>query len=182
LRDYAFDIKDLDDRQKAIQKELRAITDPTRADRILAFYRQKMADNLEAVNVETVRPKDYHEIASRVWDTGSEGARALMAYYYAVLQTMAEFSSAPFFPIVIDSPNQQAQDSKNLPLLLKFVVEGRPSGAQLILAVEEPLPIYHGGSEFRLGQRLSAMREDAFAGVADDLRPLLDKLLLSEAN
>lgn len=34
-----------------------------------------------------------------------------MAYYYAILHLMREYASSTYFPIVIDSPNQQCHKS-----------------------------------------------------------------------
>ncbi|MDH2404205.1 hypothetical protein QCM77_30265 [Bradyrhizobium sp. SSUT18] len=72
---------------------------------------------------------------------GSEGPRGLAAYNYAFLHTAREFGSSVFCPLVIDAPNQQGQDAQHLPAIIAFLVKRRPSGAQLILGVEEAVGI-----------------------------------------
>lgn len=68
---------------------------------------------------------------------GSAHPRSILAYRYALLRTIREFGSSTYCPIVIDAPNQQGQDGEHLEVILKFIVDEKPSDSQLIMACEE---------------------------------------------
>ncbi|MCU9850563.1 hypothetical protein OEZ60_21545, partial [Defluviimonas sp. WL0024] len=68
---------------------------------------------------------------------GSEGPRALLAYYYAFLHTKTKFTDSVQFPVVVDSPNQQGQDKVHLPQMVKFIFDHVPDDAQTIVATED---------------------------------------------
>jgi hypothetical protein len=181
LKDYAFEIKELEDRQKAIHGRLRELDDKAHEESILAHYRELMRQYLALVDVKTIRERDYQSISGRVAETGSDLPRALMAYYYAILQTMMQYSTTAQFPIVIDSPNQQAQDKTSLPLLLRFIVEQRPAASQLILAVEEPLEVPHGGTVLTLDRKLKVLDEEMYPDVQKEVGPMIDALVLASS-
>ncbi|WP_147707719.1 hypothetical protein [Microvirga massiliensis] len=100
------------------------------------FFRSKLAQFAHMLDVRLENP-DKQKISSVRVARGSEGPRALLAYYYAFLHTTAEFSSSRFYPIVIDAPNQQGQDSVHLPQMLRFIFENAPPKAQVIVATED---------------------------------------------
>lgn len=111
-------------------------TDPVRTSNILKFFRFRLAAYSEALDVRLDNPNSQ-SIASIKVARGSEGPRALLAYYYAFLHTKIEFTSSITFPIVIDSPNQQGQDAIHLPQMLKFIFKYAPAGNQIIVATED---------------------------------------------
>jgi hypothetical protein len=57
------------------------------------------------LDVLTMSEKSYKKITSKIAETGSGNPRALLAYYFSILEVMKEFSTSMFCPIVIDSPN-----------------------------------------------------------------------------
>lgn len=118
----------------------RSATDRRRALAIREFFNQKMAAFSAKLDVQI---EDRRRVAlhSSGRARGSEGARELVAYYYAFLHTAREFSSSIYCPVVVDAPNQQGQDAQHLPRVLQFLIEERPAEAQLIVAVEDAEPI-----------------------------------------
>lgn len=58
----------------------------------------------------------------------------MLAVYYAFIDTVYKFSSTAKFPIVVDSPKQQEQDSMNADVIASFCAKNRPDSAQLVLA------------------------------------------------
>lgn len=110
---------------------------PDRQNHILEQYHSLMRLYLHELNVVTLREATYQQISSRISETGSDLPRALLAYYFSILNVMAERSTSSFCPIVIDSPNQQGQDPESLASVLRFIRDRRPRTSQMILAMED---------------------------------------------
>jgi hypothetical protein len=110
---------------------------------------------------------------------GSERPRALLAYYYAFLQTVRKHSSSVFCPLVIDAPNQQGQDARHMPAMMQFIVDEYPNEAQVIIAAESLFELSAdrvqivdvGGTENRV------LRNEQYASVSDAIRPYLGQLI-----
>ena len=79
----------------------------------------------------------------------------------------------------IDAPNQQGQDDKHLPAIIKMLVNQRPKDSQLILGVEEPIGVEGSGAEvIRVGERQNQLlRDKDFESVSARLRPLMAQLV-----
>jgi len=78
-------------------------------------------------------------------------------------------------PIVIDSPNQQAQDDINMPKVLKFIAHSLPGEMQLIMGSETDTD-YIFDNKIELNEPYSVLKEDAFEEVNATLEPLLMKM------
>jgi hypothetical protein len=110
---------------------------------------------------------------------GSEGPRALLAYYFAFLRVAASYSSIVYCPIVIDAPNQQGQDRTHMPAMMKLMVEQVPKNSQLIIAAEDEF----GLSDQEIttidvtGQRDHVLRLEEFEHVAEVIRPFTGVLM-----
>lgn len=128
---------DIRARVQGHKEDMAAFASAQRTSEIMKFYRARLAQNAIELDVtlENDRPQPIHTIQAA---RGSEGPRGLIAYFYAFLQTHANFAGTSSFPIVIDAPNQQGQDAVHLPAILKFIFENAPGGNQVIVAAEEP--------------------------------------------
>lgn len=67
---------------------------------------------------------------------GSEGPRAVFAYYIAAIKTLKDYSSTPRCPIVIDSPNQQGQDADHMRTIMRHMLGDAMGNSQVIGAIE----------------------------------------------
>lgn len=166
--------------QKAtLEKELKALEDRKKASGIRDDFKAFMGTFLNKLNVHSLPEASYKRIDSVIKESGSAMPRSLMAYYYAILYVIRKNGSSAFCPIVIDSPNQQGQDSENLPILLDFIITKQPTDSQLILGLEE-LPDNINSSEeyiIELESHRSLMQEDQFTKVFNLIKPYLDQTL-----
>jgi hypothetical protein len=133
---------------------------------------------LSRLKVDRLGEASYRRIDSKIQESGSDQPRALLAYYFSILQVIRSFSSSSTIcPIVIDSPNQQDQDSENLRTMLEFIRDNRPQNTQLILAVAEDLGVTFDGATINLQTRNSVLDEKEYIPVHDIIRPLIVQAL-----
>jgi hypothetical protein len=81
-------------------------------------------------------------------------------------------------PVVIDSPNQQAQDENSLRAMLSFIRDHQPSDSQVVLALEEDLKVDIPGSRIVLDNpKYHVLRPEEYKGVAEVVIPMLTATL-----
>lgn len=110
-------------------------------------------------------------------ETGSLVPRALLAYYFAFLDTLSQDMGAVLCPIVVDSPNQQDQTTDNVRKILSFIRDHRPKKAQMVLAIAEGHDISFDGKLVELDRPESLLIESEFSDVSTQLRPFKEQLL-----
>ncbi len=102
-----------------------------------------------------------------------------MIYYYAFLQTARQYSSSAFCPIVIDAPNQQGQDTINMPRMMRFILDEKPADSQVIIAAEQLFGVAASEVDVvEVGKRSrQVLREEDYERVSDLIRPYLGQLI-----
>ena len=124
----------------ALETKMNELRSPKRTRAILTDFREHYAASRVALQLHSV-PTKTMQLASRPSLSGSGGPRSILAYYAAVWRTVQGKSGTYDVPVVIDSPNQQAQDDFNLPAVLSFIAKELPAGMQLIVGLETPTDI-----------------------------------------
>lgn len=104
---------------------------------------------------------------------GSEGPRALAAYYYAFLHTARQFATATFCPIVIDAPNQQGQDQGHLQRIMQFLLSESPPDSQVIIGAETVGEASGANIVDVTFKKDQVLREDQYEAVLAHVRPFL---------
>lgn len=143
--------------------------DNTRANEIKDYYLNNMRVFLGKLGVMNFTENMYKNIACHVKETGSDLPRALLAYYFSILRAMKKYSSSTFAAIIIDSPNQQAQDRNNIKKILQFIKEEQIEDSQLILALEDLYGIEYGGKLIKLDKKDSLLLEEEYASVSKEI-------------
>lgn len=160
-----------------LEKEVKKFEDKKRASDIRAEYRDLMGINLRNLNVHSLDENYYKRIDSSIRESGSAMPRALMAYYYSILNIIKKYGSSAFCPIIVDSPNQQGQDKENLPRLIKFIIQKQPKDSQLILGLEE-IPEGHTDEYIiELKEERSLLQAEDFEEVMNEIKPYLKEII-----
>lgn len=121
----------------ALENKMNELRSLKRTKAILKDFREHYAASRIALQLPAV-PTKTMQLASRPSLSGSGGPRSILAYYAAIWRTVQGKSGTYDVPVVIDSPNQQAQDDLNLPAVLRFIAKDLPAGMQLIVGLETP--------------------------------------------
>jgi hypothetical protein len=164
---------EVEEKAASYREDLKRFDDRTRTDGIRNTYLSYMRLYLDKLNVERLSEESYKRIDSRIKESGSDQPRALLAYYFTILQLVRRNTSATLCPIVVDSPNQQDQDPANLKRMLEFIRDNRPADTQLILAVVDRMGVEFEGSTVDVKTRNSVLEKMAYAEVSQQLRPLI---------
>lgn len=147
-----------------------------RRNQIQEFFAEKLrrfADELKVPNaVSSVTPR----VDMVIRDTGSDLPRAQLAYRYAVLHTVQEFSTACMCPIVLDTPLQQDQDDDNARRMIRFAIERRPAGTQLVLGTVKLHGVDYDGHRIETLDEDSLLQADAYEETRSLIDPLVDQM------
>lgn len=166
---------------ESLRASMNEFTDRTRTAEIRKFYRTRLSMYSQELDVHLDDPEKQSIVSINV-ARGSEGPRALLAYYYAFLHTKFEFTKNVRFPVVIDSPNQQGQDKVHLPQMVKFIFDHVPDEAQTIVATEDSSGIdLEGVTISTYGEaKRQVLREKEFDRVKAIFDPFFEKILAME--
>jgi hypothetical protein len=156
--------------------EMKSFTDKDRKKLIRQRFRDQYIYARNMLNLFAV-DVSKQQISNRPDLSGSGGPRAILAYYSALWQicspTGQDGHQPPSIPLVIDCPNQQGQDAKNLPAIITFIATRLPSSAQAIVTFESDVPD-HFNKKLELIDPRGLLREDEFVTVSDMLNPMVD--------
>lgn len=158
----------------ALETRMKELRSPKRTKRILAEFREHYAAGRIALQLHSVTTKTM-QLASRPSLSGSGGPRSILAYYAAIWRTVQSKEGTYDVPVVIDSPNQQAQDDFNLPAVLSFIAKDLPAGMQLIVGLETPIDLKFD-HEMTLTERYSMLTEAEWEQTDKLMEPLLKKM------
>ncbi|MCF2904640.1 hypothetical protein L0666_06555 [Octadecabacter sp. CECT 8868] len=158
--------------------EMDSLTKASRKKKIVEFYDAKLREFCGLLNITNIPSSVWGKVRPVISETGSLNPRLLLAYYYAVLHTIDEFSTSCFCPIVVDTPLQQDQDPENSKRLIRFAIENKPVGSQLILATGSLNRIVPPGRLIEPDSKRSLLSEDKYEDVYDFMLPFLNASLI----
>jgi predicted nucleic acid-binding Zn-ribbon protein len=157
-----------------IDAQLGELTDTKRSKAILRLFRSsyeaaRVSLNLPAVDTKRMKLNSRPDVA------GSGGPRSILAYYSAIWQTCAGEHGSFSLPLIIDAPQQQGQDTDNLPIIIKHIAERLPKDAQVIMAVETPTDVMFDKT-ITPDKPYQFLREDQFEAVDSFVRPRIQAM------
>jgi energy-coupling factor transporter ATP-binding protein EcfA2 len=187
------DINELLDRERVIDDKIAVNAaglklDSPRKKAILSWYKARMKEFLNALNVNVLSEDDYNSLDKQIKNNalGSDLPRALLAQYFAFLSTMHEYGDFVQCPLLIDSPFQQEQDPTNRAAILNFILSKTNEGQQMILgtiSVEEfaDEAVLQNVTQHRLDNKLSVLSRDSYTVVLADIETMHSEALASPA-
>lgn len=158
----------------ALEMEMKELRSLQRTKAILNEFREHYSNSRIALKLHPVQTKSM-QLNSRPSLSGSGGPRSILAYYAAIWRTVHGKEGTYDVPVVIDSPNQQAQDDLNLPAVLNFISSSLPEGIQLIVGLETPTDSAFD-KEVRLTEKYGMLTTDDWAVTEELVEPLLKKM------
>lgn len=161
--------------QSEFKKKLKTLENKKRKDDIKSLYKIHMYKYLKELSV-SLSEDDYKDLTKDIKNTGSALPRSLTSYYFSILDVIKKYGSSTFCPIIIDSPNQQAQDFENVPKILNFIKTYQPDNSQLILGLEEDYGIDFECDIIKLDSKHSLLQKNEYDEVYDEVTPFLDKI------
>tara|TARA_R110002051_G_C8763413_1_gene502096 strand:+ start:1512 stop:3191 length:1680 start_codon:yes stop_codon:yes gene_type:complete len=171
-------ISELEGKRAEQAESMRESQDRKQQKIIKDYFESQIVRNASQLDVR-IAPRERRKINSAVLSRGSEGPRGLAAYYYAFLNTERRFGSSVFCPIVIDAPNQQGQDKDHLPAIIRFFVEQKPPGAQLIMGVEEAVGLDNTEATIiEVGERKhQLLNDESYTEVSSHMKHYIDQIV-----
>jgi DNA repair exonuclease SbcCD ATPase subunit len=170
------EIEDLNLKLEEIDKILMSIDSTKKRKEIKKIYLDLMETHLKELNVNSININDYERIDCKIKETGSDFPRALLAYYYTILNIIDKHSTSVFCPIIIDSPNQQEQDYESRRKILEFIKNKRPNKSQLILGTVDLDKVQFDGKIIELNRKNSLLLEEEYDSCYPTIINLLDKI------
>ena len=155
----------------------------TKKQKIMNLYRSKLTSYLKSLNIDSEKTSKgvFERMDSNIKEQGSNLPRALLAYYFAFLHIMDKYSTSTFCPIVIDSPNQQEQDSENLKAIMNFINLNQPENSQLILSLVEDIETTFDKDTLYLeNEKYSLLKTDFYDEVFNELSPIIESGIFSD--
>lgn len=197
VKSYGADSADtaLDSELEAVQKnlascdsglgdlklELEAVMKAHDANEPLTRFREKFKELLSIARVDSFADIDTWRLYKRPTDSGSPGPRAVIAYYGALWSTMQNTDGELPSPLVIDSPNQNAQDRDNLKQVMALLASKTPGNAQVILCAEEEADAFVADKIITLTDKKALLRQDQMEPVSAYVLPLVETALAALA-
>ncbi len=166
--------------QKDIESKLRKLKDKNRIEQIKNDYKHTLSgflDELDVPGISQAALADIHAVMEKL-ESWSAKPRALLAYYFTFFALMKKYGTSVYCPLIVDSPNQQAQDPDHIGTIYKFIKERQPMGTQLILGLEEFYNIEFGGEIISLNEKGSLLSTHEYNDVLIDMWFYLEQMWL----
>jgi predicted nucleic acid-binding Zn-ribbon protein len=157
-----------------LQQRMEMYEDQDRRFRIRTQYVNRMRRFVQDLGVVNLPEKQYGRMDCMIQETGSGLPRGLLAYYYAILQTIVENESATYCPIVLDSPRQQDQDDENWLRILKLLRDEQPKGSQLILSLRGNKGVDFPGKVLEYEDKYQLLNKAGYQDVFQEVMSLVE--------
>lgn len=165
------------DKIKKARKQLTDLTDKKQKEHIYKEYLTSMEFYLSQLNAANVPVHTYQKISAGIKEVGSTLPRTILAYFFTILRLINNYGTSTFFPIIIDSPNQQAQDKDNLTKIYNFTKTYQPENSQLIIGLEDTGGIDFECDVIELESDVPILQKECFSDISEEIQPLIKEYL-----
>lgn len=159
-------------KKEDLEKELRDLESKKRREEIVTYYKAKISSFFKKLDIHSIGSEAYKSITTKIesLETGSARPRALIAYYFAFFHLMKKYSTTTYFPLIVDSPNQQDQDVEHIDKIMKFIHENQPEASQMILGVAETYGVDFDCKIVNLTEAYSVLQKGEYDSVYGELK------------
>lgn len=162
---------------KELAFELDALMEVHDSKKPLEQFREKFKELLAIARVAEFPDIGKWKLPKRPTDSGSPGPRSVVAYYGALWAAMQDSEGNLPSPLVIDSPNQNAQDRKNLERVMGLLASKTPGNAQVILCAEEESEAFNADMVISLTDERALLKTELMDDVAREVLPRVEQAL-----
>lgn len=162
---------------KDLKLELKALMGNHDGDAPLKTFRDAFKELLAIADVPEFSNVESWKLSKRPTDSGSPGPRSVIAYYGALWTVMKIREDSLPSPVVIDSPNQNAQDKKHLERIMGLLASKTPVNAQVILCAEDPSDAFKPDKVIELVRERALLEASQFEEVATRVMPLVERAI-----
>lgn len=155
---------------------LKSYDNPKRKKTIRDYYTTLMYKFLRELDVKNLTEDSYKDFTQNIKNTGSASTRTLISYYFSIFQTIKKYSKCIFCPIIIDSPNQQAQVLEHIHSIYNFIISEQPKDSQLILGIENTYDIDFECEIIELKEKYNLLQKSEYDEVLQEITPYLDQI------
>lgn len=159
-------------KKEGLEKTLRDLESKKRREEIVTQYKAKLTSFFKKLDIHSLGSEAYKSITTKIesLETGSARPRALIAYYFAFFHLMKKYSTTTYFPLIVDSPNQQDQDVEHIDKIMKFIHENQPEDSQMILGVAETYGVDFECKIINLTEPYKMLQADEYESVYSELK------------
>lgn len=168
-------LRDLQAEIDALSEKLKSYENKDQRNRVVSSYFLATKRYLNDLDVHNIAEEKFKKVSSVIEKSGSDKPRALLAYFFGILEAIKQHSTFMLCPIVVDSPNQQAQDKTNIKNILEVIRDKAPSDCQVILAVEGLHGVKFNWNTIELKTKLSVLGEEVYPAVSSLFKTLMEK-------
>lgn len=104
---------------------------------------------------------------------------AILAYQYAILHTISNFSTSVIAPIVFDTAQHQDQDDTNINAMIKFAFEKRPEGTQFVFGTVGLHDYQYSGMTVVSQEKAHLLSKAGYEQAHQEIAPFLGQLMAS---
>ncbi|MBR8215577.1 hypothetical protein [Burkholderia vietnamiensis] len=166
---------------KELKLELKTLMENHDGDAPLEAFRNAFKELLAIADVPAFSNVESWKLSKRPTDSGSPGPRSVVAYYGALWTVMKTPDSSLPSPVVIDSPNQNAQDRKHLEGIMGLLASKTPANAQVILCAEDPSDAFKPDKVIELVRERALLEASQFDEVARRVMPFVERAVVELA-
>lgn len=172
--DLAEEINSLAAKEDKLKADYKKFEDRVRQKEVNKYFSDSVTSFSVRLNIPVEEQIGKAKPGHRGQVGGSSGPRSLLAVHLAMLRSNAEYGDTPFFPFVVDTPQQSGQDPVNLASMIQILGRSVGENHQVILAVEM-LPEGVDTAEFEivdLKVKRGLLNENDFKAAAFLAQPL----------
>lgn len=135
--DMGASIKNMEDEEDKHSKKFKKFENRDRVKKVRNYFGDQVVSLSNLLNVPGDEQIGKVTPSARAHAGGSSAPRSMLAVHLALLRTNVEHGDSPYFPFVVDTPQQSGQDDRNLRAMIEILEKSAGDIHQVVLAAEK---------------------------------------------